>query len=235
MVEPSPFRDGERRSASLLSTSSTLRGRANGAMCCSVKLSQPPTESYSTFRTTVLYEGGPNLLNGAVLWNRNMYLHGKLCSSQWDSSGLNLELGGFSCPWRLLSDQQEVFLISSCRQMALRADCTRQVCWTSQWHEPSQEHHLYISQFQSHFVPSGTRLTKVFIVLLVASDSPNRFWTKVPGLWSSEQVRDLQTENRQDDNAPSKFHWLRSQTKRKRALTSCCRATQPCSHASVSA
>ena len=28
-------------------------------------------------------------------------------------------------------------------------------------------------------------------------------WTKVPGLWSSEQVRDLQTENRQDECSDS--------------------------------
>ena len=134
-------------------------------------VSQPSTESYSTFRTTELYEGGPNLLNGGgvVLWNRNMYLHGKLCSSQWDSSGLNLELGGLQ---RLLSDQQEVFLISSCRQMALRADCTRQALDISvaRAFAVTPLVHLTVS------VPLYcTRLTMVFIVLLVASDSPNMF------------------------------------------------------------
>ena len=49
----------------------------------------------------------------------------------------------------------------------------------------------------------------------------NRFLTKAPGLWSSEQVRDLQSENRQDECSqsltvplfrivPSKFHWHRT-------------------------
>ena len=43
----------------------------------------------------------------------------------------------------------------------------------------------------------------MFIVLFVASDWPNRFWTKVAGLCSSEPVRDLQTENRQDECSDS--------------------------------
>ena len=87
MLEPSPLRDGERRTIGFMGKRVVAGYKQHTdvrteRLCWLVKL--PSTESYSTFLTTELYEGGPNLLDGggAVLRYRNMYLHGKLCSSQ---------------------------------------------------------------------------------------------------------------------------------------------------------
>ena len=113
MLEPSPLRDGGEENNWLygLKRVASVHKQHTARMCkrsdvlVSEVVSQPSTESYSTFRTTELYEGGPQSLER---W-RCRFMESKHVPARQNCAVHSLELGRFTCPWRLLSDQQEVF------------------------------------------------------------------------------------------------------------------------------
>ena len=94
----------------------------------------------------------------------------------------------------------KVFLISSCRLMAIsgrldKTGCARHLSGTSLRSNITCTSHNFCPTVQFQVARDSQR--KFIVDCIVASDSPNRFWTWT--CWSSEQVGDLQTEYRQDE------------------------------------